>query len=121
MSLFVYVTGVPKVVKLLGGHLEARSDHRFLVYQLCNGGNLAVKLKDKTATTVSNRVDLAFDILEVMMRLHARSILHFDLKLNNILLEKGKKYELQHLSLLFHPPCPLYRCRFIQPFDRRPR
>ncbi|MBK6517120.1 MAG: serine/threonine protein kinase [Polyangiaceae bacterium] len=79
---------VPGVVRVLD--VGRASDTRpFVVLGLCDGETLEARLAREPALEVGEALGIAARLLEVLERVHARGIIHRDVKPSNILLGEG--------------------------------
>jgi len=78
-------------VKRLGSQLQ-------VFMEICYGGNLNQKLDDRIKTTTDCK-EIARQLYDVLKFLHARKIIHMDLKLENIMLKDKVGTEIRLIDL----------------------
>ncbi len=77
----------PNVVKFI--EMLRTTNNMYMVYELCDGGNLEEYIHKKKKLPESEALHLFKQIVNACYSLKKWNILHRDLKLQNILLHKG--------------------------------
>ena len=68
--------------------LVETKDNYFLVMQYCGGGDLLNFLKQKGVMKENDARQIVFDVAFALKQLHAANIIHRDVKLDNIMIDK---------------------------------
>ena len=76
----------PNCVRLMGFYKEVNNDSKlFIVTEFIQGGDLRTVLKSNGDLPWKYRIQLAINICSGMAHLHAKNVVHRDLKSHNIL------------------------------------
>ncbi|KAL9239496.1 hypothetical protein vseg_013810 [Gypsophila vaccaria] len=90
----------PNLVNLYGWCLDGAD--KLLVYEYMEGGTLEDFISDKTRLTWKMRVEIAMDVARALVFLHHEcypSIVHRDVKANNVLLDRNGKARVTDFGL----------------------
>ncbi|XP_038065822.1 myosin light chain kinase A-like [Patiria miniata] len=83
-------------------HLEAvfeTSQKMYLVFELCNGGEISDLFKEKGAFSEEDTRTTINRLTSTVSYLHKNDIVHRDIKLDNILLSRDPEHEDDHLNI----------------------
>ncbi len=91
------VSKLDRVVKFY--ELVETKDNYYLVMQYCTGGDLLKYLKQKGVMKESDAKPIVFDVALALKQLHAANVIHRDVKLDNIMIDKEGRGVLGDLGI----------------------
>lgn len=89
----------PNIVRSLGAGHDPRTDKHYLVLEYVDGPSAHALLDEKGRLSVGDAVHIALDIARALEHVHSRSIIHRDIKPDNILLTRSGVAKLSDLGL----------------------